>query len=143
MLPNFLNSAELKMPTWVHRERITNAVWDTLQNPWAAVQAVARKAVVHSAFPLSLMTAYSCQNVQQASPWLAGTPFTYEGFMVSCFDKGRLKRAEREMAGYVKEGRLHIREDVLQGSIEDAPTAFIRMLSGKNRGKQLLELRDA
>jgi NADPH-dependent curcumin reductase CurA len=43
------------------------------------------------------------------------------------------------MAAWLREGRIVFREDVAEG-IEAAPRAFIGMLSGANRGKQLVRL---
>jgi len=44
-------------------------------------------------------------------------------------------------AGWLKEGKLKYRESVAEG-IENAPQAFIDMLSGKNFGKQVVRLAD-
>lgn len=44
-------------------------------------------------------------------------------------------------AGWLKEGKLKYRESVAEG-IENAPQAFIGMLSGKNFGKQVVRLAD-
>jgi NADPH-dependent curcumin reductase CurA len=43
------------------------------------------------------------------------------------------------MAAWLREGRIVFREDVAEG-IEAAPRAFIGMLSGANRGKQLVRI---
>ncbi len=43
------------------------------------------------------------------------------------------------MARWVREGKLKIREDVLEG-IERAPEAFFRVLDGTSDGKQIVKL---
>lgn len=44
-----------------------------------------------------------------------------------------------ELSAWVKEGRIKYKEDVSQG-LASAPEAFIRMLTGKNFGKQLVQV---
>jgi NADPH-dependent curcumin reductase len=59
-----------------------------------------------------------------------------EGFLV--FDHAhRTEEFRQTMAAWLREGRIVFREDVAEG-IEAAPRAFIGMLSGANRGKQLV-----
>jgi NADPH-dependent curcumin reductase CurA len=61
-----------------------------------------------------------------------------QGFVVlDHFD--RLIEALLALAELLKEGKLTVKEDVLQG-IEEVPTAFFRMLRGENEGKQLVRL---
>ncbi|CAL4981785.1 unnamed protein product [Urochloa decumbens] len=48
-------------------------------------------------------------------------------------------RFEEEMAGYIKEGKVTVVEDVVEG-IESAPAALLGLFSGKNVGKQLVAL---
>jgi hypothetical protein len=43
------------------------------------------------------------------------------------------------MAGWIKSGTLRYREDVVEG-IENAPRAFIGMMSGENFGKLLVKV---
>jgi NADPH-dependent curcumin reductase CurA len=45
----------------------------------------------------------------------------------------------REVGGWLREGKLHYREDVTDG-LENAPVAFIGMLEGRNFGKQLVQV---
>ena len=45
----------------------------------------------------------------------------------------------REVGGWLKDGSLQYREDVVEG-LENAPAAFIGMLEGKNRGKLLVRV---
>lgn len=61
-----------------------------------------------------------------------------QGFLVSGFAK-RFPEGLKQLAKWLKQGKLKYREDVAQG-IEAAPQAFIGMLKGKNEGKQLVQL---
>jgi hypothetical protein len=61
-----------------------------------------------------------------------------EGFLVSQF-AGRFDEGLQQLSTWLKEKRLRYREDVLEG-LENAPMAFIRMLEGKNIGKQLVKV---
>ena len=63
-----------------------------------------------------------------------------EGFLVSDF-RERSKEALGQLTKWVTKGRLKYRERTAHG-IENAPQAFIEMLSGKNIGKQLVKLTD-
>jgi len=45
----------------------------------------------------------------------------------------------RETAGWVRSGQLKYREDIVDG-LENAPTAFMGLLKGKNFGKQLVRV---
>ncbi|XP_035823086.1 2-alkenal reductase (NADP(+)-dependent)-like [Zea mays] len=48
-------------------------------------------------------------------------------------------RFEEEMAGYIKDGKVTVVEDVVEG-IDSAPAALIGLFSGKNVGKQLVAI---
>jgi NADPH-dependent curcumin reductase CurA len=61
-----------------------------------------------------------------------------EGFLVTQF-ADRYEPALHQLSTWLKEGRLRYREDVVDG-LENAPQAFIRMLEGKNIGKQLVRV---
>jgi hypothetical protein len=61
-----------------------------------------------------------------------------EGFLVYQF-ADRFGEGHRQMAQWLKEGRIKYRETVVAG-IENAPRAFIGMLSGENIGKQLVKV---
>ena len=47
---------------------------------------------------------------------------------------------EREVGGWLREGRLHAPETIVEGGIEQAPQAFIELLRGANTGKMLVRL---
>jgi NADPH-dependent curcumin reductase CurA len=61
----------------------------------------------------------------------------FQGFIVSDFnaDEGEFKR---DMAGWVREGKMRYREDIVEG-IENAPAAMIGLLKGRNFGKLLVK----
>jgi NADPH-dependent curcumin reductase CurA len=63
---------------------------------------------------------------------------TVQGFLVSNFAT-RFPEGLEQLAIWLKQGKLKYREDVAHG-IEAAPQAFIGMLRGKSRGKQLVRL---
>jgi hypothetical protein len=54
---------------------------------------------------------------------------------------GEYPAAVREMASYVRDGRLKYREDIVAG-LEHAPHALRRLLRGENMGKQLVHVAD-
>lgn len=61
-----------------------------------------------------------------------------EGMVV--FDYAdRYPQAIAEMAGYLKAGRMHSREDVVQG-LQQFPGALLKLFNGENFGKLVLEV---
>jgi NADPH-dependent curcumin reductase CurA len=66
---------------------------------------------------------------------------TVQGFLV--FDHaGRFDLARKRLAAWARSGQLRHREDILDG-IEQMPRAFLRLLEGRNFGKQLVRVADA
>ncbi len=61
-----------------------------------------------------------------------------EGFIVMDFDDRR-EQAERALAGWVAEGRLKVREDIIEG-LENAPRALMGLLHGANIGKRMIRV---
>jgi NADPH-dependent curcumin reductase len=62
-----------------------------------------------------------------------------EGFLV--FDYvDRFPEAAAEMTGWLREGKLQSREDVVQGSVADFPETLLKLFRGENTGKLVLEL---
>ena len=61
-----------------------------------------------------------------------------EGFLVLDY-LARAGEAVTALAGWLREGRLKDRVDVVQG-LENAPAALLRLFEGKNQGKQLVRL---
>ncbi len=63
---------------------------------------------------------------------------TIRGFIVSDH-VDRLPAFLADMAGWVREGRIKYREDVVEG-LDQAPRAFIGLLRGENLGKMLVKV---
>jgi NADPH:quinone reductase len=63
-----------------------------------------------------------------------------EGFLVSQF-VDRYPEGLRQMAQWLKEGKLKYKEDIEHG-LENTPRAFMAMLNGRNLGKQLVKVAD-
>jgi hypothetical protein len=61
-----------------------------------------------------------------------------QGFIVSDH-YARRPEFHAEMGGWLKQGKIQYREDVIQG-IENAPAALIGMLKGENFGKAVIEI---
>ena len=61
-----------------------------------------------------------------------------EGFLVFQF-AARHDQGRRRIAGWIREGKIKYKEDVVEG-IENAPTAFIGMMRGENFGKLLVKV---
>jgi NADPH-dependent curcumin reductase len=60
------------------------------------------------------------------------------GFVVSDYGK-RYGDGAREMAGWLREGKLVSREDVVEG-LENFPDTLLRLFNGENIGKQVLKV---
>jgi NADPH-dependent curcumin reductase CurA len=61
-----------------------------------------------------------------------------QGFIVSDYFGDRDK-AVADLGAWVKEGRLRVEEDVIEG-LENTPAALIGLLAGENRGKRMVKL---
>ena len=62
-----------------------------------------------------------------------------EGIVV--FDyTDRFPQAIAELAGYLKDGRMQSKEDVVEGGVADFPTTLNKLFSGENFGKLVLKL---
>jgi len=62
-----------------------------------------------------------------------------EGMVVFDYTE-RFPAAVAELAGYLKDGRLHSKEDVVPGGLPAFPAALLRLFSGANFGKLVLEV---
>ncbi len=64
-----------------------------------------------------------------------------EGMVV--FDYAdRYHLAVAEMAGYLKQGRMKSKEDIVRGGVEAFPDTLLKLFSGENFGKLVLQLAD-
>ena len=63
---------------------------------------------------------------------------TMRGFLTTDF-AARYEEAVHDLAGWIREGRLHYREDVLHG-IESAPSSIEKLYAGENSGKLIITL---
>ena len=64
---------------------------------------------------------------------------TIRGFIQAEFVKTHYKTFQQEASGWVADGTLQYREDVVAG-LENAPEAFSGLLTGKNFGKLLVQV---
>lgn len=71
-------------------------------------------------------------------PMAIGKRLTLRGFIVSDHFQ-RMGEFVQEVGGWLREGRLHYRETVVEG-IQQAPEALIGLLRGENLGKMLVHL---
>lgn len=62
-----------------------------------------------------------------------------EGFLVFDYAR-RFGEAAQEIAGWLADGSLVTREDVVRGSVADFPTVLRRLFDGDNIGKLVLEI---
>ncbi len=69
---------------------------------------------------------------------IIGRRLRVQGFIVTDHPDACQEYA-RKAAGWLDEGKLQYRETIAEG-IENAPTAFIDMLKGRNTGKQIVQL---
>lgn len=108
--------------------RITEAV-SRLVNPFARVAVC------------GLISQYNLEKPEPAprnERWVLINRVRIQGFLVSDFHHRR-DEGLRQLAEWLRAGRLRYREDVVDG-LENAPAAFIGMLQGRNFGKQLVRL---
>ncbi|AWB93630.1 NADP-dependent oxidoreductase [Aeromicrobium chenweiae] len=66
---------------------------------------------------------------------------TIRGFIQTEFVKAHYKDFQHEAAGWIADGSLQYKEDVVEG-LENAPEAFFGLLTGKNFGKLLVQVGD-
>lgn len=62
-----------------------------------------------------------------------------EGFVVFDFAK-RYAQAAQEIAGWIGEGRITVKEHVVKGTVDDFPETLQMLFRGENVGKLVLEL---
>ena len=64
----------------------------------------------------------------------------YKGFIVFNHYDQRQESIE-QLSSWIKDGKLKYKEDFIEG-LENASTAFIGLLNGKNFGKLVVKLND-
>ena len=64
---------------------------------------------------------------------------TVRGFIQTEFVKSHTRDFVRDMSGWVADGSVRYREDVVEG-LDDAPEAFRGLLTGANFGKLLVRV---
>jgi len=78
----------------------------------------------------------------ELGPRLFGALIVYrakvQGFLISDYAP-RFGEALKEMSGWVRDGKLKYREDVVEG-FENMPKAFIGLFHGENIGKRIVKL---
>lgn len=65
-----------------------------------------------------------------------------EGFIIFDYES-RYAAARREMAGWMKEGRLRFRENIIDGGIADYPSVLHRLYQGDSIGKTIMRVTPA
>ncbi len=86
---------------------------------------------------------YNLQEAEMGPRWLFQTiakRLRIEGFLIFDFAP-QIPEALAQMAAWYREGRFQYRETIAEG-LEQAPAAFIGMLTGRNLGKQLVKVSD-
>lgn len=71
----------------------------------------------------------------------------YKGIRIEGFIVGQWANefgpALRELATWVKEGKLLVKEDIMKGGIKKAPDAFFKLFQGANFGKQSVQIAES
>ncbi len=108
---------------------LTDAVFDNLSQ-------FARVSVC------GMISQYNLEQVEMGPRSLYSSVLVHQvsvqGFLVPQFG-ARFGEGIQQMAQWIKEGKITYREDIVEG-LENTPKAFIRMLNGKNKGKQLVKV---
>lgn len=120
----------------VYFENVGGAVWDAvfpLFNEFARIPVCGLIAQYNSTgeFPGPDRLPVLMRQVLSRS-------LTIRGFIQREFAK-QMPEFRQEMAGWIREGKVRYREDVVEG-LEAAPEAFIGLLEGKNFGKLLVRV---
>ncbi|MGO9485618.1 MAG: NADP-dependent oxidoreductase [Rhodomicrobium sp.] len=122
----------------IYFENVGGAVWDAV---FPLLNNFARVPVC------GLVANYNATALPEGpdrSPALMGAILTrrlrVQGFIVYDFTH-QTQDFLREAAGWIREGKLKYREDIVEG-LENAPQAFIGMLKGANFGKLLVKVSD-
>lgn len=86
-----------------------------------------------------LRTSVPPQQARGPSNYLAliGARASMTGFITPDY-ADRYPQARAELAGWLREGRLISREDVLEGGVRAFPEALPKLFTGENTGKLML-----
>ena len=109
---------------------VTDAVMDNLAT-YARISICGQISQYNSETPVMGPRNLRALNTRQAR---------MQGFLVFHYEN-RWDGARQRMAGWIREGKLKYREDVVDG-LESAPRAFIGMMRGENFGKLLVKVSD-
>ncbi|MBI1181224.1 MAG: zinc-binding dehydrogenase [Alphaproteobacteria bacterium] len=71
--------------------------------------------------------------------WLGTMRARMQGFVVYDY-ADRFAEAQKQLAQWVREGKLVMRENVVEGDVGDFPDVFRRLYHGENRGKMVIRL---
>jgi hypothetical protein len=87
-----------------------------------------------------LISHYNDTSLAPGPSWLylLARRLTVRGFIVSDHIS-RMRDFQRDMSGWLREGKIKYREDIVDG-LENAPTAFLGLLKGKNFGKMIVQV---
>lgn len=123
----------------VYFENVGGPVWDAVQ---PLLNKFARIPVC------GLVAHYNDHGTSEGPdrlPAMMGTvlkkSLTLRGFIMAEFMEEQMDDFLKEASGWVAEGKLRWREDVVEG-LDNAPDAFIGLLEGKNFGKLLVKVAD-
>jgi NADPH-dependent curcumin reductase len=88
------------------------------------------------------LSQYAAQQVRGPSNYLEliAARASMAGFLTPDY-AGRYAQARAELAGWLREGRLISREDILQGGVRAFPDALPKLFAGQNIGKLILAVR--
>ena len=126
-----------------YRELCPNGIDCYFDNVGGAItDAVFTALNVHSRIAICGQISQYNNTKPEPGPRLFGALIVYrakvQGFLVSDYAP-RFGEALKEMSGWVREGKLKYREDVVEG-FENMPKALIGLFHGENIGKRVVKI---
>ena len=115
-------------------------VFDNVGGPM--LDTIMRRLAMHSRILISGATSqYNSERIYGPSNYLALATWRsrMEGFIIFDYED-QYADAQREMAGWVKEGKLKLRENIVDGEVGDYPAVMRQLYAGENIGKMLMRL---
>lgn len=82
-----------------------------------------------------------CQKTRTFMQEVISRRLTVRGLIASDHVKGRVKKFDTKMKGWIAEGRVRPMEDIVVG-LDNAPDAFQGVFEGRNRGTRLVKVAD-